>query len=74
MAIDFLVVPDIDPIQDSLKVSPFLNVSQLDAIVAAVKGVPWTVLEDLKGNDDILKKLEETEITIKSLRKTLSNL
>ena len=45
---------------------------ELDAIVAAVKGVPWTVLEGLKGDGDILKKLDDAEATLKSLRKTLS--
>ena len=46
---------------------------ELDAIVAAMKNVPWTVLEKLKGNGDILEKLEQAEVTLKSLRKTLSN-
>ena len=46
---------------------------ELDAIVAAVKGVPWTVLEGLKGNEDILKKLDEAEATLNSLRKTLAD-
>ena len=45
---------------------------ELDAIVAAVKGVPWSVVEELRGNDDILKKLDEAETTLKILRKTLS--
>ena len=46
---------------------------ELDAIVATVKGVPWTVLATLKGNGDILRKLDDAEATLKSLRKTLSN-
>ena len=45
---------------------------ELDSIVAAVKNVPWTALEELKGNGDILKKLDDAEAVIKSLRETLS--
>ena len=46
---------------------------ELAAIVTAMRSVPWTVLEELKGDGDILKKLDEAEATLKSLRTTLSN-
>ena len=48
-------------------------VGELAAIVTAMRSVPWTVLEELKGDGDILKKLDEAEATLKSLRTTLSN-
>lgn len=44
----------------------------LEAAVEAVKRVPWTTLAELKGNSDILRKLDEAESLLKSLRKTLS--
>ena len=48
-------------------------VGELDAIVTAVKNVSWTVLEELKGNEGVLKKLDEAEATLKGLRSRLSN-
>jgi len=45
---------------------------ELDAIVASVQNVPWTVLESLKGNEEILKKITEAESLLRSLRKSLS--
>ena len=47
--------------------------NELDALLTVVKGVPWSVLEELKGNDDLLKKLGDAEATLRSLRKTLSH-
>lgn len=45
---------------------------ELDSMVAAVKGVPWTALEELKGDGDILKRIDDAEALLKGLRKTLS--
>jgi ParB family transcriptional regulator, chromosome partitioning protein len=47
--------------------------SELDAAVEAMKNVPWTALAELKGNSDILKKIDDAEALLKSLRKTLSS-
>jgi ParB family chromosome partitioning protein len=47
--------------------------ADLDAVVEAVKHLPWTALAELKGNHDILKKIDDTEALLKSLRKTLSS-
>lgn len=44
---------------------------ELDYIVSAVKNVPWTALNELKGNSDILKKLDDVGTVLKSLRETL---
>jgi ParB family transcriptional regulator, chromosome partitioning protein len=38
-----------------------------------MKRVSWTVLAELKGDPDILKKIDETEALLQSLRKTLSS-
>jgi ParB family chromosome partitioning protein len=37
-----------------------------------MKGVPWTTLQDLKGDPDILKKIDDAEALLRSLRKALS--
>jgi ParB family chromosome partitioning protein len=44
---------------------------ELDAAVQSMKRVPWTDLEELRGNADLLKKIDEAETLLKSLRKTL---
>lgn len=46
---------------------------ELDAAVEAMKNVPWTALAELKGDPDILKKIDDAEALLKSLRKTLSS-
>jgi ParB family chromosome partitioning protein len=46
---------------------------ELDAAVEAMKRVPWTALVELKGDPDILKKIDDAEALLKSLRKTLSS-
>jgi len=45
----------------------------LDLAVEAMKRVPWTTLAELKGDREILKKIDEAEALLKSLRKTLSS-
>lgn len=44
----------------------------LDAAVESMKRVPWTALSELKGDPEILKKIDDAEELLKSLRKTLS--
>jgi len=46
--------------------------NQLEAAVEAMKSVPWTALQDLKGDSAVLKKLDEAENLLRSLRKVLS--
>jgi ParB family chromosome partitioning protein len=38
-----------------------------------MKRVPWTAIAELKGDPDVLKKIDEAESLLKSLRKTLSS-
>lgn len=45
----------------------------LDVAVESMKRVPWTALVELKGNPEILKKIDDAEALLKSLRKTLSS-
>jgi len=45
---------------------------ELDAAIGAMKNVPWTVLRELKGDTDTLKKIDEAETLLRSLRQALS--
>jgi ParB family chromosome partitioning protein len=46
---------------------------ELGAAVEAMKRIPWTALAELKGDPEILKKIDDAEALLKSLRKTLSS-
>ena len=46
--------------------------SDLEAAVEAMRKVPWTDLQELKGNRDILKRIEDAENLLKSLRSALT--
>jgi hypothetical protein len=41
--------------------------------VEAMKRIPWTRLAELKGDRDVLKKIDDTEALLRTLRKTLSD-
>jgi ParB family chromosome partitioning protein len=45
----------------------------LEAAVESMRRVPWTTLADLKGDREILKKIDDAEALLKSLHKTLSS-
>jgi ParB family chromosome partitioning protein len=38
-----------------------------------MKNVPWTALQEMKGNAAVLKKIEDAEELLKSLRKALND-
>jgi ParB family chromosome partitioning protein len=46
--------------------------TELDAVLEAIKRTPWTTLESLRGDTDVLQKLDETEELLRVLRKNLS--
>jgi ParB family chromosome partitioning protein len=46
---------------------------ELESAVEAMRRVPWTTLAELKGDPDILKKIDDAEALLRSLRKTLSS-
>jgi ParB family chromosome partitioning protein len=46
---------------------------ELDAAVEAMKRVPWTALGELKGAAEILKKIDDVETLLKSLRWALNS-
>jgi ParB family chromosome partitioning protein len=47
--------------------------ADLEAAVEAMNNVPWTAVEQLKGDPDILKKIDDAEALLQSLRKALSS-
>jgi len=53
------------------KVAPSTATAGLTALIEGMNAIPWTTLEKLKGDKELLRKLEEAEATLKSLRKAL---
>lgn len=47
-------------------------VTNLDSTVEAMKQIPWTTLERLKGDDELIAKIKDAEALLRSLRMTLS--
>jgi ParB family transcriptional regulator, chromosome partitioning protein len=45
----------------------------LEAAIESMKRVPWTALTDLKGDPEILKKIDDAEALLRSLRKALAS-
>lgn len=48
-------------------------VDDLGAVIRSMKEVPWTTLEQLRGDPDVLAKIDDAETVLKSLRKMLSS-
>jgi ParB family chromosome partitioning protein len=46
---------------------------ELNAAVEAMRRVPWTALEEMRGDTELLKKIDDAQALLKSLRKTLSS-
>ena len=46
--------------------------NELRAAIDAMKSVPWTTLQELRGDETTLRKIEEAEALLKSLRKALT--
>jgi len=47
--------------------------SELGAAIEAMKSVSWTALRELKGDAQVIKKLDEAEDLLRSLRKALAS-
>jgi ParB family chromosome partitioning protein len=47
--------------------------TDLESAVEAMKRVPWTALQKMKGDASVLKKIEDAEELLKSLRKALTS-
>jgi ParB family chromosome partitioning protein len=48
-------------------------ISQLDTTMKTIRGVPWTELEKLKGDPQVVKQVAEAEELLRSLRLNLSS-
>jgi ParB family transcriptional regulator, chromosome partitioning protein len=48
-------------------------IAELEAAVDAMKNVPWTALQEMKGNASVLEKIRDAEDLLKSLRKALGD-
>ena len=46
--------------------------SKMETALTALKGLPWTAFQEMKGDPKVLTKIEEAEALLKSLRKALS--
>ncbi|MGE3829501.1 MAG: ParB/RepB/Spo0J family partition protein [Parvibaculaceae bacterium] len=44
----------------------------LETVVESMKNIPWTTLQEMKGDPDLLKKIDDAEAMLRSLRKALS--
>ncbi len=46
--------------------------SDLESALDAMRNIPWTALQEMKGDRSILKKIDDAEALLQSLRKALS--
>lgn len=46
--------------------------SELESVMEAMKKLPWTTLQELKGDSNTLKKIDEAEEMLRSIRKVLT--
>jgi ParB family chromosome partitioning protein len=46
--------------------------AELESAIQSMKNVPWTALQELKGDVDVLRKIDDAEALLKSLRHALS--
>lgn len=46
--------------------------TDLEVALEAMKNLPWTAIQDLKGNANVIKTIEETEKLLQSLRQNLT--
>jgi ParB family chromosome partitioning protein len=44
----------------------------LDAAVDAMKKIPWATLQDMRGDPEVLSKIDEAAALLRSLRAVLS--
>jgi ParB family transcriptional regulator, chromosome partitioning protein len=49
-----------------------MNVENLDVAIETIKNVPWTELQEVKVDPELLKKLEAAEALLKSLRQAVT--
>jgi len=47
--------------------------TELDTAMDVIRNTPWTALEELKGDQKVLEKLDETEALLQTLRRNLTS-
>jgi ParB family chromosome partitioning protein len=47
-------------------------VTELDAAIDAIRRTPWTALVELKGDPELMKRIDDAEALLRTLRMTLS--
>jgi ParB family transcriptional regulator, chromosome partitioning protein len=47
-------------------------ISEIEATIEAIKRMPWTSIEELKGNSEVVQKLDDAEELLRTLRKNLT--
>lgn len=47
--------------------------TDLESAVEAIKNVPWTALKEMRGDADVLKKIDDAEEVLNSLRTALTS-
>lgn len=55
-----------------MKPKPKLT-DELDAAIEAMKRVPWTALEALRGDSEVIRKIDDAEALLRALRRTLGS-
>lgn len=48
-------------------------VSDLEAAIDTMRQLPWTAVHELRGRDDVVKRIEEAEALLRSLRNALAH-
>ena len=47
-------------------------IAELESAMTAMRGLPWTTLEELKGNSEVIQRIEEAGVLLSALRKALT--
>lgn len=48
-------------------------VAELDAAMDAMRRVPWTTLEEMRGSAEVMKRIDDAEALLRTLRKALTS-
>jgi len=45
---------------------------ELQAVIGSMKAIPWTTLQEMKSDPELIRQLDDAENTLSSLRKAIS--
>ena len=66
---------DLDSAQIRVRAAPKAErsaLADLESAVAAMKAMPWTAMQEMKGNPEAMKKISEAEAMLHAFRKAIS--